>query len=129
MYLLFLQVSTVLAADQAPEEIALDFLGGIGGPGGLSLWGIDPRVDSQVRDYKLVDGRFLSEQEEAEEIVLVQSYAAEKELMVGDWVEINTPFGPIMLKLVGLIAEEGAGRQNNGAFGVLPLKTAQEIFF
>jgi putative ABC transport system permease protein len=123
-----LEVSTVLAEDEASGQLALDFLGGIGGLGGLVLWGVDPAVDAQVRDYKVVDGRFLDELEDAEEIVLVKTYAAEQELSVGDWVEIVTPYGPVPLKLVGLIGEEGAGRQNKGAFGVLPLKTAQKIF-
>ena len=123
-----LEVSTVLAGDEAPSEIALDVLGGIGGVAGLTLWGVDAAVDGQVREYKVVDGRFLDEQEETEEIVLVQSYAEEQELAVGDWVDVVTPYGPVSLKLVGLISEEGAGRQNKGAFGVLPLKTAQKIF-
>ena len=123
-----LEVSTVLAGDETPGELALDFLGGIGGLGGLTLWGVDATVDGQVRDYKLIDGRFLDNLEDAEEIVLVQSYAAEHDLAVGDWVEVATPYGPVPLKLVGLISEEGAGRQNKGAFGVLPLKTVQKIF-
>lgn len=123
-----LEVSTVLSGDETPGELALDFLGGIGGLGGLALWGVDAAVDGQVRDYKVIDGRFLDDLEDAEEIVLVQPFAAEQGLAVGDWVEVATPYGPVPLKLVGLISEEGAGRQNKGAFGVLPLRTAQKLF-
>ena len=122
-----LRVSAVLAGDVPPEEIGLDYLGGIGQVG-LAFWGIDPMVDGEVRDYRVVAGRFLSDQPGAEEIVLVHTFAAQRELVLGDWVEIDSPVGVVKLKLVGLISEEGVGRQNNGAFGVLPLETAQKIF-
>ncbi|MCB8988913.1 MAG: ABC transporter permease [Ardenticatenaceae bacterium] len=121
-----IQLTTVLAEEAPPAEIALSFMGM--DQGGLSLWGIDPAVDGQVREYELVNGRFLSDLPAADEIVLVDTFAAEQSLAVGGWVEITTPYGIDRLRLVGLIAEQGVGRQNNGAFGVIPLETAQKLF-
>lgn len=122
-----LQIAAVLTDDVAPGEVALDLLGGIG-QGGLVLWGIDAAVDTAVRDYVLADGRFLSDESGDDEVVLVATYAAEKGLAPGDWVEVIIPQGTARLRLVGLIAEQGAGRQNNGAFGVMSLGTAQKLF-
>ena len=121
-----LSVTTVLAEELPPDEIAFSMFGM--DQGGLSLMGIDPQVDGQVREYELVNGRFLSERLDDEEIVLVETFATEQNLTLNDWVEITTPYGIDKLRLVGLIAEEGAGRQNNGAFGVVPLETLQKYF-
>lgn len=121
-----LSVTTVLAEELSPDEIAFSMFGM--DQGGLSLMGIDPQVDIDVREYELVNGRFLSERLDDEEIVLVETFASERGLNLGDWVEITTPYGIDKLRLVGLIAEEGVGRNNNGAFGVVPLETLQKYF-
>lgn len=121
-----LSVTTVLAEELPPDEIAFSMFGM--DQGGLSLMGIDPQVDMDVREYELVNGRFLSERLADEEIVLVETFASEQGLNLGDWVEITTPYGIDKLRLVGLIAEEGVGRNNNGAFGVVPLEALQKYF-
>lgn len=95
---------------------------------GLLIYGIIPDRDSLVRDYRLVEGRFLEARDEAYEIVLVKSFADDKDLTVGQDVAIRTPTGAESLRVVGLIAKEGAGKLNNGAFGVVPLATAQNLF-
>jgi len=95
---------------------------------GLSIYGIDPLLDSEAREYTIVDGQFLSPDRDAYHIVLVKDYADEEEIEVGDDVEIVTPGGIEALRIVGLMSKEGAGRLNNGAFGVIPLQTAREMF-
>ena len=96
--------------------------------GGLMLHGINPVLDLQVRDYKITQGRFLSSEESGFEVVLVDDYAEEEELEVGQYTEILTPNGPEKLQVVGLIAKEGPGNTNNGIFGVISIDTAQQIF-
>lgn len=95
--------------------------------GGLQLYGIDPQIDLQMRDYSITDGRFLSGSSEAFEIVLVSDYAVENEISVGDRVVLQTTSGPARLRVVGLIAKEGAGQTNQGNFGVVSLRTGQKL--
>ena len=121
-----IQATTLLADEVLPTELALSFFGA--STGGLVLYGIDPVLDQATREYTIVEGTFLSGDRKAEEIVLVNSYAEEYELVLGDWVEIVTQFGTERLRLVGLMDEQGPGRLNNGAFGVVPIEFAQKSF-
>jgi putative ABC transport system permease protein len=121
-----IQATTLLADEALPTELGLSFFGA--STGGLVIYGIDPLIDQATREYTMVDGRFLSEDPRAEEIVLVNSYAEENELALGDWVEIVTYYGTERLRLVGLMDEQGPGRLNNGAFGVIPIELAQKSF-
>jgi putative ABC transport system permease protein len=119
------QAQTVLVTDESsPMEIS--FFGAVAG--GLTIYGIDPVLDAEAREYKLVEGEFLSADLDAYDIVLVKDYADEEEIEVGDDIQIVTPEGVETLHVVGLISKEGAGQLNNGAFGVVPLEAAQEMF-
>ncbi len=122
-----LHLQTLLASDAPPGELGLTFFGT--DTGGLAIYGIDPSLDPQVRTYSLEAGEFLSADLNADELMLVKDFAEENELTVGKWVEIITEAGVEKLKLVGLIAKEGAGQLNNGSFGIIPLKTAQRLFY
>ena len=122
-----IRINTVAANDASPEQIALGLFGTEAG-GGLTLHGIDPVLDQRLREYKLITGTFLQDENARREVVLVETYADDKELMIGDWLSIITPNGVESLKIIGLIAREGAGQVSNGSFGVIPLKTAQELF-
>lgn len=74
-------------------------------------------------------GRFLdADNLRVREIVLVDRYAEEHEIELGKSIELITPNGPQRFKVVGLMAKEGPGQLNNGAFAVVPLQTAQEVF-
>lgn len=121
-----LQANTVLADESGSSEFGLDFFGV--STGGLILNGIDPVQDRKVRDYIITQGNFLSDVPDASEAVLVETFAEENDLEVGDFIAVVTPAGVDELRLVGLIAEEGPGRLNNGAFGIIPLMTAQTYF-
>ncbi len=121
------RVNTLAAEDAVTDELSLGMLGATTS-GGLTLYGIDPARDPEVREYKLMAGRFLKDRSSEREVVLVQDYAEDQELQIGDGFSILTPTGAENLKVVGLIAREGAGQTNNGSFGVIPLDTAQELF-
>jgi len=118
----------LVTEDSSSMEIS--FFGAVAG--GLTVYGVDPLLDRQAREYAIVDGQFLSSDLDAYldayQIVLVKDYADEEEIGVGDDVEIVIPEGVEALRVVGLMSKEGAGRLNNGAFGVVPLRTAQEMF-
>ena len=121
-----IQIQTVIADDASRGEINLSFFGIV--PGGLLLYGIDPLQDTQVRDYKLVEGEFLSNDLNELSIVLVEDFAEENNLELGKKITLRTPSGTARLTIVGLLSKEGPGQLNNGAFGIVPLETAQELF-
>ncbi len=121
------QGQALLADEAVPEEMGVSFFGAVGG--GITIYGIDPELDAEARQYRLVAGRFLEPGElDAREIVLVEDYAEEKSLRVGQDIDLLTPYGMMDLRIVGLMAKEGPGQLNNGAFGVVPLDTAQAVF-
>jgi putative ABC transport system permease protein len=121
------KAQTLLADKDAASELGIGIFGA-SVAGGLQVYGIDPGLDQRFRDYKLVEGRFLGSDLGLREIVLVQDYAKDKEIKVNQWISILTPNGVERVKIVGLIAKEGPGRTNDGAFGVLPLRAAQDLF-
>jgi len=122
-----LPVLQLLAAlpEETPEEVSLSFFGM--GSGGLTLYGIEPVKDPSIRDYQVTQGNFLDPSPANPQIVLVEDYARENELEVGQTITILTAFGLTDVKIVGLMAKEGAGLTNMGKFGVLELGAAQKI--
>ncbi len=121
-----LQVQTLLADEVPPSQMGISFFGAVAG--GLTIYGIDPSLDPQAREYKIVTGQFLPPDLEAYDIVLVKDYADEKKVQVGRDLKILTSEGVQTLRVVGLMSKEGPGQLNNGAFGIIPLRAAQEIF-
>jgi putative ABC transport system permease protein len=117
---------TVLAKDAAAGGLSLNFFGV--SLGGLTLYGIDPVLDTQARQYTISSGQFLSSDPNADDVVLVDTYAKNNDITLGKHIQIVTADGLADLRVVGLMAKEGPGQINNGAFGVLPLKTAQRLF-
>ena len=121
-----IQMRTILADESIPGEFDLDFFGA--STGGLVLYGIDPIRDRLVRDYTITRGSFLSGNPDASEVVLVETFAEENDLEVGDSLAIITPVDVVKLKLVGLMAKEGPGQLNNGTFGIISLENAQKYY-
>jgi hypothetical protein len=107
------------------REIGLNFFGA--STGGLLLYGIDPERDLLVREYNLAQGRFLSAS--GDEVVLVRSFAEENDIQIGQSIEVLTGKSIERLSVVGVIEKEGLGKLNNGAFGVMPIETAQKYFY
>lgn len=120
------QAYTMLADDATSASLDLSMFGA--SMGGLALYGIDPVLDRTAREYKMLAGEFLSGDKNAYEVVFVRSFAEEKKIELGNKVSIITPNGTVKLKVIGLMDKDGAGQTNNGAFGVIPIKTAQELF-
>ncbi len=121
-----LKAQTLLADEIPPDQLGINFFGT--SAGGLLLHGIDPILELQARDYTITQGTFLSADTNTFEIVLVETFANDKDLEVGSWIELLTPNGIERLKLVGLIAREGPGLSNNGNFGVISVNSAQLMF-
>ena len=117
---------TSLAGEANGGTLDLSFFGM--DSSGLLLHGIDPILDYAARDYKITQGRFLSNEEPGFEVVFVEDFAEEEEIEIDEYVEIITPNGLEKLKVVGLIAKSGPGNTNNGVFGVVPIGTAQQMF-
>jgi putative ABC transport system permease protein len=120
-----IRAQAILLKDAASSQLDMNMLGAAAG--GLTLYGIDPTVDGQARSYKLVEGRFLTPNSRTYEAVLVKDFADTKSIRVGNDLEIVTAGQLVRLRVVGLMAKEGAGVMNNGAFGVMPLRAAQQI--
>jgi len=118
--------NTDLADKEASDQLDISFFGASGG--GLLLHGIVPQLELQTRDYTLKEGQFLADDLKKREVVLVESFAEDEGIQVGEIIGIITPNGTKELKVVGLIAREGPGKTNNGSFGVIPLISAQELF-
>jgi putative ABC transport system permease protein len=121
-----LQGQAILADEASPTQVSLSFFGAVAG--GLLIYGVDPTVDQRARDYKILEGQFLSPNRNAYDIVLVKSYADEKKIRLGNEVALATPSGTVRLKVTGLMDKDGPGQLNSGAFGVIPLQTAEDIF-
>ncbi|MCA9160221.1 MAG: ATP-binding protein, partial [Planctomycetales bacterium] len=64
------------------------------------VFGIDPRIDQQVRDYNVVAGRL---SEKFDEILLDQSFAQSLEVSVGQSVKILARGGLQEYRVVGLV--------------------------
>jgi putative ABC transport system permease protein len=120
-----LQVQAFLADEAAPSELGISLFGA--SSGGMLLFGIHPTLDHEARHYALSDGRFLTADLNAYDLVVVDEYAHDKDLQVGDDVRLRTSQGVEIVRVVGLISKQGPGRLNNGAFGLLPIETAQEL--
>ncbi|MBI5029435.1 MAG: ABC transporter permease [Chloroflexi bacterium] len=121
-----LQAQALLADEAAPNSLDLSIFGAVAS--GMTIYGIDPTIDHQARDYKIVAGNFLGADSNARDIIIVKDYAEKKKLSLGTDIQLVTSSGVEKLRLVGLMSKEGPGQLNNGAFGAIPLKTAQKIF-
>lgn len=110
---------------ETQTEMDLNFFGT--SAGGLILYGIDPSKDPKVREYTLTKGRFLDPLSEEKQMVLVEDYAIEQSIKVGDTIRVLTEFGLTDIQVIGFIAKEGVGLTNLGKFGVLKLSVAQQI--
>ena len=118
--------TTALIRDEEEEEEPLSIgFSGLGNEG-FSLYGIDPEMDQEVRDYTLLEGSFFSASDEAK-IMLVNDYAKEKGIELGNLVRIQMEHGVEEMEVTGLIKKEGAGMTNLGKFGVMPIAYAQRI--
>ncbi len=95
----------------------------------ITLVGIDPNADPQVRSYKLAEGRLIDDTDRTYTIVLVTTFAEDNGIRLGDDLEIDMGGGRVeAFEVVGLLKSEGTARLNNGAIGFLRLDVAQNLF-
>ncbi|OGO42219.1 MAG: hypothetical protein A2Z04_02665 [Chloroflexi bacterium RBG_16_57_9] len=94
----------------------------------ILIKGIDPDLERQVNNYKLVGGRFLSDAERGYNILLVNVFADRHAIHLGDEVQLTINDESVQFSVVGLLKDEGAAHLNNGNVGFVTLDMAQEIF-
>ena len=121
------RAQTTLADQSESAQLGIGIFGASVG-GGVEVFGIDPGIDPQLHTYNLVEGRFLGADLSDREIVFVKDFAEDQKIKVGQWLNILTPNGIERVKVVGLIAKEGTGRTNDGAFGIMPIHAVQDLF-
>lgn len=95
----------------------------------LTIAGIDPDADRRLRTYNVIAGRFLSKGEKSFNIVLVDKFAANRSIALGDTISAILSNGrDVKFKVIGLMTTEGAGQMNSGNVGFINLEVAQNIF-
>jgi len=121
---------TTLTTQQADDWGLELSVAGATGANDILIMGIDPEIDQAVREYTLVEGEWLpAGARRAYQVLLVQEYAQKEGYQVGDDLEILiTNNSEETLEVVGLIAKQGPGLQNDGAVAVAPLDTVQYLF-
>ncbi len=121
---------TTLTVKQAAEWGLSFSVAGASAANDILILGVDPELDPQVRDYTLVAGEWLPDKEtRAYQALIVQDYADEQAYELGGDIEILFEEGvKETLEIVGLIAKQGPGLQNEGAVIIIPLDTAQRLF-
>jgi putative ABC transport system permease protein len=117
-----------LLADDADEWGLTISVAGATSANDLLIFGVDPAVDPTLRDYELIEGTFLPDDKNAYAALLVQDYAEDKGLSVGEDMRLLVAEETVSLRVVGIIRKAGPGLQNNGAVAVVPIGTAQAIF-
>lgn len=120
-----LQAQTLLASEAGSWQIAFSMTG-IAAGNFFVLTGIDPELDPQVRLYPLTAGRM--PRSGKYEVILPASFADEKNLRLGDRLELLAKNQPARLEIVGLLADEGVAMINDGAVGFAPLQVVQDLF-
>ncbi len=101
----------------------------------LTVYGIDPAVDKEVRPYEVIEGEFLPEGDKYA-VIVAEDFAERHEIEVGDDVELlvtdghsltgaNAPAGTEAFLVLGILAKEGPARQ---AKMMMPLAASQQVF-
>lgn len=95
----------------------------------IQVAGIDPEFDRRLRTYTLVDGRLLSQREKARNILLVAKFATNHNIKLGDSILLRiSAEQEEKFKVVGLLADGGAGHLNGGSIGFVTLDVADNVF-
>ncbi len=107
------------------DGIDINFFGT--GAGGFLIYGIHPEKDVEIRDYNLTKGEFIKSNQEAYEIVLVEDYAKENNIEIGENFSVVTAYGKIELFVSGFISKEGPGLLNFSKIGFMDISAVQLI--
>jgi putative ABC transport system permease protein len=90
----------------------------------LTVYGVDPAVDRQVRPYKVIEGEFLPEGDKYT-VIVAEDFAQRHDVEVGEDVKLLVAEGVESFLVTGILAKEGPARQ---AKMVMPLAVSQEVF-
>lgn len=92
----------------------------------LSVEGIDPTRDPEMRVYTLTAGRLpLPGQYEA---LVPQTFVEQNDLALGSDLILSGPFANERLEITGLLAGEGAAMINGGNVVFAPIEVVRDIF-
>lgn len=93
----------------------------------LEIIGVDPKIDRQVRDYRIIKGNFLN-QNTPDSVLLTDEFASNNKISLGQTIKIAGVGVIKKFKVSGLIGKTGAGRAENGKVVYVCLSTAQKLF-
>ena len=94
----------------------------------LSIVGIDPTEDVQVRTYELAQGRFLTGQDRSYDIVIPKPLAEKHSIALNDKIDLTIGNDKQTFTVIGWLADKGAARTYNGTVGFVTLEVAREVF-
>jgi len=96
-------------------------------PKAVTVIGVDPKLDAQIRDLPLVSGKGLVGPE-AFAVLVTERLAAEDGLRVGGDVTFQAGAeGPVSLEVAGVVAGDGPFVGSSGRTIIVPLRTAQRL--
>lgn len=110
-----------------PSIIQMTFIQKSNSPERLQIIGVRPDTDKEFRGYTLNKGNFLKNSR-TKELILVESWASDHNVNLGDNVLLAASDGKAEFKVVGLIAAKGIGKVMGGAVGIISLGNAQTVF-
>ncbi len=94
----------------------------------LTILGIDPEADARLRTYTLSSGRLLARREKSHDILLVGTLASKHAIALGDTIQVQLANGnEDQFKVVGLLADKGAGHLEAGSVGFVTLDVADAV--
>lgn len=93
----------------------------------LSVAGIEPGIDRELRSYSVKSGRFLKTNDK-NALLLVRGFADSRGISVGKTVMMAGGDRMTSFKVVGLVDELGAGRFAGGDVAFTQLDSAEELF-
>ena len=97
-------------------------------PAPVTILGIDPSLESRVRDLPLVAGSALGGPAEPA-VIITERVAAEDGLTTGSTVELQAgQGGPVDLQVVGIVAGDGPFVGSAGRTVVAPIDTVRQAF-
>ncbi|HEX3598783.1 MAG TPA: ABC transporter permease, partial [Lacipirellulaceae bacterium] len=87
--------------------------------------GVDPKVDREVHDYEITEGKSLADQPG---FLLEENFAKSQNIKVGEIVDIMTPMDFPKAPVVGLFSSKGTAATSEGASLYLPINATQEFW-
>ncbi len=93
----------------------------------VTILGIDPVLEGQIRDVELVAGAPLTRRDEAGAII-TERLAAEEDYGLGSDVIVATPGEPERFRVIGIAAGDGPLAESGGRTVILPFDAVARMF-